>query len=352
LRIEKFIDGVKNKEIFKRFIVGCYQKLSNEPSIYPDKKRLMLNKSNRISDCMSFWIFDKYNKNKILDLKRVNRCKDAFCPNCKKLKVAKTIKKMAVVFKRIPFLYDNVIPVMITLTVPNTDNLPKTLKDMTFAILKFWRWLDLENPNSFKGSMFDIIGMIRFLEITFNEETMMFHPHFHILAFINNCYEPDLWKDAVLGGKNYRTGEDVIYSKADLFIQKLWKYAFENKDIRTFNKASDNWYENLIADIRVIDDIGLLEVCKYVVKDNINNYQVFKILYNSLKNKKTIQGYGCFFNVESEEKEEIEEEKFLEFEETPEEIYFNSIRELANTFRDFKKISRYGSHKYIDDVQD
>jgi hypothetical protein len=102
----------------------------------------------------------------------------------------------------------------------------------------------------------------------------------------------------------------------------------------------------------VIDDIGLLEVCKYVVKDNINNYQVFKILYNSLKNKKTIQGYGCFFNVESEEKEEIEEEKFLEFEETPEEIYFNSIRELANTFRDFKKISRYGSHKYIDDVQD
>ena len=62
-----------------------YMKMHDE---YKDKK--YKNRSERIESCLDLWVFDKYEKNKILDLKKVNRCyNNRFCPNCKAFDAAK-----------------------------------------------------------------------------------------------------------------------------------------------------------------------------------------------------------------------------------------------------------------------
>ncbi|MGL5648771.1 MAG: protein rep, partial [Clostridium sp.] len=76
------------------------------------------NRSDSINDCMNLWLWDKYEKNKLLDLQKVNRCKNnRFCPNCKVLDISKFIYE----FKK---YYTELIPqgykaYMLTLTVPS-----------------------------------------------------------------------------------------------------------------------------------------------------------------------------------------------------------------------------------------
>lgn len=128
-------------------------------------------------------------------------------------------------------------------------------------------------------------------------------------------------------------------------------------NIKKFDYIIDNCGANHIADIRELDfPKGSFEVFKYVFKDSQSeDYDVFKVFYRSLKNRRIRQGYGKLFNnidldnfVDDNVYEGIS--AYLMFDEDSEDLYLNSVFELFHSYKDFKKISRFSSMKYVQDV--
>lgn len=163
----------------------------------------------------------------------------------------------------------------------------------------------------------------------------------------------------ILGRFNFKSGDRVVYSLTDVFIQKLWFMVMNGINIKKFESQSDNWGDNHIADIRELDfPKGIHEVFKYVFKDSqIENYEIFKIFYKSLKSCRIRQGYGKLFDnidldnfINNSFYKDIS--AYLMFNEDPEDLYLNSIYELFNSCKDFKKISRFSSIKYVQDIID
>jgi len=91
---------------------------SNEKENYL-RKNTLINLANNILKCLDFWQWDKYEKSKILDLKKVYRCKDLFCSNCRTVKILKAVYIFKPYFNLI--LDNDYSLYFMTLTVPNCD---------------------------------------------------------------------------------------------------------------------------------------------------------------------------------------------------------------------------------------
>ena len=173
---------------------------------------------------------------------------------------------------------------------------------------------------------------------------------YHCRGPRESCYEGYFIKDK-LGGYQIRSEKYIYYSEADIFIQKLWKIAFDNLKIKSFKDLSDDWQSNYICDIRELEiPGGLYEAFKYCFKDvDIKNNEVFKNIYYGLKNKRIRQGYGELFGLNKLEgnfKKDIYSdndniEDYLEYEENPDKYYTNAILSMVNDCKDYIKISRF-----------
>jgi len=324
-----------------------YQSI-NKMISYTIRKR-----AERMENCLSFWKWDKYRINKVMHLKKVSRCKDMFCPNCRRVAVYKAIINFSPHFDRL--LMRGFNPYLVTLTVPNVkgSNLSEEIYKMNKAFSLFWRWL--YKPFSKNGSyyggykdrLFEAVGAVKVLEVNVQKSDYnMFHPHFHVLMFLKDDFYGFFYKD-IEGGYQYRTGSFIYYSQADIFIQKLWKMAYDRISISSYKDVSNNWQDNYICDIReLVMPKGLYEVFKYSFKDiDIKNYDVFKNLFFGLKRKRLRQGYGELYNVKLDENDFHDNdsiENYLEFEdEEPEEIAISNIEDMTRKYREYKKVSVY-----------
>ena len=350
-------EKAKNNISFFYTLEDEYKKLNEKFFAYTFHKR-----AERIQNCLSYWEWYKYEKNKVLELRKVFRCKDLFCPNCRKMGIVKAIIKFIPYFNVMLALHYN--PYLMTLTVPNIkgENLSQEIKKMNKAIAKFMRWLSKpfkDNGKYYGGyssRLFDVIGAIRVLEVAVQKSDWnYFHVHFHIIAFLNRDNEQDFFKD-IPGGYQNNSQSYIYYSMADISIQKLWKMAYDGIDITEFKNASDDWHDNYICDIRPMKDKrGIYEVFKYCFKDiDIKNVEVFKYLCLGLKGKRIRQGYGRLYKLKLDDKDLIDVEvtpddikNYLEFKDELPVIVANNFKDNTEKYVDYKKISIKNFNKKI-----
>lgn len=330
-----------------------YMKMHDE---YKDKK--YKNRSERIESCLDLWVFDKYEKNKILDLKKVNRCyNNRFCPNCKAFDAAKFLHYIKSQIEEL--LCCGYEPFLFTVTVPNVTgkNLSTTITKMNNSFRKlFARYNSDKKGNCLSFRSFKIHAALKTLEITYNSMHQTYHPHFHIMLFLKD-YDPLKLKPYIQGHYSVKNKTHSYHSDYSFELHKVWTMIY--KSIRLTKKNFDSMPKDpadpiyLITDMRPMDRAGFYEVVKYTVKDNnLNDYEVFKTLVNTLENRKIRQTYGELFDFDEDDLEVGEyQELNLEIEEAPSVLITRDIEELYTMYRDYAKISRFIPQLELENVE-
>lgn len=301
-------------------------------------------KSDRIGQCLDLWVWDKYDKNKLLDLQKVNRCKNnRFCPNCRLMDISKFIHK----FKDILSNYMSIgyVPYMLTLTIPNCDGngLEDTLKRLSDAFLMFQRRY---KPDSNKTRLISIDGGIRVLEITHNQFNDTYHPHYHCMILVKGGIDDNLMLKNIKGRYSKKRKSYNYKSILDNEISLYWTMLYNKISITKNNIKGISDQDLYECDLRPMDKGGFYEVFKYTFKDtDIHNFRTFATLEIALNYKRLRQGFGCLYNVQCENVEVGEyQELILEYEESPEILLTTEISELYNVYKSYKKVSRFNNN--------
>lgn len=154
----------------------------------------------------------------------------------------------------------------LTLTVKNVEGeaLNSTISQLTKSFDRLFRRAKVKK---------NLLGYLRSVEVTHNENDNTYHPHIHVLMMVRPSY---------------------FQSKKDYITQKEW---------------SDMWSQSLkvsykpMVDVRAVKEKGkglrgaVLETAKYPTKPiklDIENKQVVDDLYNGLYRKRQL-GYGGLF---------------------------------------------------------
>lgn len=193
-------------------------------------------------------------------------CKNKFCPMCNWRRSMKysyqTSRIVDEAIKQEPkahFLF-------LTLTLKNVagDDLNKTLTLLTQSFDRLFRRAKVKK---------NLIGYLRSVEVTHNEDDNSYHPHIHVLMMVRSSF---------------------FQSKKDYITQKEW---------------GDMWSRSLkadyvpVVDIRAVKEKGkgmrgaILETAKYPTKPiklDVENKQVVDDLYNGLYRKRQL-GFGGLF---------------------------------------------------------
>lgn len=311
----------------------------------------------RLSACCSYWEWDAYHKNKLLDLRKVNRCRSRFCPNCRAINTARIVHEILPAIQNLRLAGHGLYH--ITLTVPNVPpaELGATCEHMAKAFRVFWDWMSAppdDKKKGYKGRPFQITGAIRSLEITFNEKTRLFHPHFHVLVLLPGRLAAAYMAREYQTAWDLRRQEWTLHSKAELDTGQIWAAAFTGS-------GPDNGavtYECAVKEVR--DHKGLIEVLKYPAKDSdFEKMDVteFIFLYRAIKARRIRQAYGNLYNVELEDiKNEGPQEtdllkSFLQVPENPE-LLSTAFDLLLSEYHDYRKISRYRAHEGLNSADD
>lgn len=190
-------------------------------------------------------------------------CKNKLCPICNWRRSMKysyqTSRIVDEAIKQSPkgrFLF-------LTLTVKNVEGeaLNSTISQLTKSFDRLFKRAKVQR---------NLLGYLRSVEVTHNEDDNSYHPHIHVLMMVRPSY---------------------FQSKKDYITQKEW---------------SDMWSQSLkvdytpMIDIRTVKETGkglrgaVLETAKYPTKPiklDIENKQVVDDLYNGLYRKRQL-GYG------------------------------------------------------------
>lgn len=357
--LKEMQDKLKYNKIFGNWYYGLSEEL--KPTAL-NKSRQIYNRGERIQSCLDYWLWDVYHKNKLMDLKKVNRCmNNKFCPNCRKWELAKFIHSYGKTFKDL--LIKNYNPYLLTLTVPNVkgDELRETIDNMNKAFNRFFRLFNQpigQGKHGFKDRIMDFDGALKVLEITYNEEKRTFHPHFHCMIFSTDYPRFEFEKN-IQGVWSDKRQAYSMNSLMDIQIMKLW-YMCYNKirlSSKNYNELSDNWYDLYLCDIKEMDEKGIYEVLKYTFKDtDVSSYYVFKTLVNSLENKRIRQGYGILQGLKCEDIKEGEKQDLSEYlkedeKESPDNLLTKGLTTLITEYTKYKKISRFNAYKELQNLE-
>lgn len=206
------------------------------------------------------------NQDGSLKLYQAYFCKNKLCPMCnwrRSMKYAyRTSRIVDEAIKQSPkgrFLF-------LTLTVKNVEGeaLNSTISQLTKSFDRLFKRAKVQR---------NLLGYLRSVEVTHNENDKTYHPHIHVLMMVRPSY---------------------FQSKKDYITQKEW---------------GDMWSQSLkvsytpMVDIRTVKETGkglrgaVLETAKYPTKPiklDVENKQVVDDLYNGLYRKRQL-GYGGIF---------------------------------------------------------
>lgn len=193
-------------------------------------------------------------------------CKNKLCQMCNWRRSMKYSYQTACIvneaMKQVPkgrFLF-------LTLTVKNVEGkeLSATLSALTQAFNRLFKYKKVQQ---------NLLGYLRSIEVTCNEDRKDYHPHIHVLLFVKSTY----FKNA----DNYLTQEEWA---------ELWAKSLKVDYVP-------------MVDVRAVKDQGkglhgaILETAKYPMKPfelSVENAQVVDDLYNGLYRKRQL-GYGGLF---------------------------------------------------------
>lgn len=313
-------------------------------------------RATRISNCMDYFLWHKYEKNKILDLQKVNRCmNNRFCPNCKKFDLAKFIHLFTPKF--VEMQVRGYTPYFLTLTIPNCSfcELSNTINYLYKSFKKFWNGFYSVDRKGFSFRKVRFVAALKVLEVTTNLKNREFHPHLHCIFFSKEPIPSELLEKKFKGLWSVKRQSYDYYSYLELHLKKIWTMICKNirmskKNYREINFTYDELYQ---VDFRELDKKGLYEVLKYTFKDtDVCNEEIFDYFVDAFENRRIRQGYGLLYDLKTENVDEgIYQELELEFEEDPTRLYTNEIKDLYTKYSEYKKISRF-CPKEFDDIEE
>lgn len=215
-------------------------------------------------------LFFKIDKDKNKNLDQVNFCKDRLCPMCAWRKSLKIFGQISQITDKM-LAENNVEFVFLTLTIRNVAGaeLSNAVNQLNNGFLKL-----VSKSKKFPAAekmKKNLLGALKVMEVTYNEEADTYHPHIHAILAVNPTYFH----------KDYMT-------KAEL--------------IAAWRKALKVDYDPSI-DIRRIDrrPNAIAETAKYPVKmnnilelDQDRAVEVVYVLKRVLTGRRMIAFYGLF----------------------------------------------------------
>lgn len=265
-------------------------------------KEIFQNKSRAIDVCCKWWDIDFYQLLKVKDIKRVNLCKDKFCLNCQSMIAQKRQQKYAPVLDELRKDFE-VFHMVVTVPNCEAEELLPLLNRMYTKFRYLMRYFNGQRKvKKINFMQYGYGGAVRGLEVTQNEKTKQFHPHFHTIILLRKGLKLD-YKH--INKYSYDNGKlSCKFSDLEILLQKIW-YLLMN-DERVTAKSIEEL--KLGYDIHMSDSEGHYHecfkyACKGAFKDDdgggfLYNEQTFRTLYGALNNRRMIQGYGRLYNFE------------------------------------------------------
>ena len=192
---------------------------------------------------------------------RGSLCRTRWCQTCNRIKSAEMINGYQKPLEKLGNLY------FVTLTAPTVKD-----RQLRSEVKKRIKSFQKIKDNLRKNYGIKLNG-IRKLEITYNQKSGLFHPHFHFIQ--KGHYEAEL-------------------------LQKLWM-----KQFRSANK-----YAQDIRPIDVSEARNLIEIFKYVSKDIVKDTTTAKAqdtIYRSIDGIRAFQTYGKLRKLVPPKEEKTEE---------------------------------------------
>lgn len=139
-----------------------------------------LKRSERMLECGSLLRF-AVARNGDKRLISAQFCRDRMCPACQKRRSLAMFHQVKDVCISLQSEYKSTAYLLLTLTVPNVPG--EKLKEEITSMNKAWS--SLSKKVEFKKSIW---GWFKALEVTYNEKSNTYHPHFHVLLAVPNKY--------------------------------------------------------------------------------------------------------------------------------------------------------------------
>lgn len=271
------------------------------------------NKSRSVDNCAKWWDTEHYTAQNVKDIKRVNLCRDKFCFNCQSMLAAKRFGKFAPILDSFK---DRFKIVHVILTVPNCE--PEELKPLLDRMYRKFPFL----MRYFKGQAkvhgvnflkFGYGGAVRGLEVTYNKDTAQYHPHFHCMVLLHPKIDLRGKHTNAYSFDHNDPNKKHKFSDFEILLQKVW-YLLMN-DCKVTAESIERL--KIGYDVQASDPHGNYhEVFKYACKGAFKEsegaaiYQerVFWTLYEVLKSRRMIQGYGALHNFTDLDGEILEED--------------------------------------------
>lgn len=227
-------------------ITHAPEKVKPDFSIWQEKKRANVQMARRMAQagykkrafmmehCGDRMMFGKCENCGAVEIQHANLCRDRLCPICQWRLSRRLFAEMCSTLLYIND-YDFVTAGFLTLTVKNCapEDISKTLTGMSQA----WNRMLAD-----RGLKQMVVGWARSVEITYNERTRTFHPHYHVIVLFDDIYEPgycqrffnDLWARACKFDykpiTDFRVINEIVNDNVDLSgaIAETFKYAVKN----------------------------------------------------------------------------------------------------------------------------
>ena len=276
-RITKYSELKKRSLETRDFLTD----LSNEiPSNLPDGGRNIHSEreeakrvSSELSGCANYLVFHNYWTIEEIRLSKVITCKKhLLCPFCAARRATKQVQKNGDRIREVLENNKNLIPVMITLTVKNGDDLTERFEH----IKKSFQKLQQKRKDAIRGKteteFTKVTGSMFSYEVT--NKGNGWHPHIHMVALLDNYID-----------QKKLANEWEAITKDSRII-----------DIRKITSKSDEAGQPLdITD-------ALLEVFKYALKFSDLDLELTWEAYRTLKGKRLLGSFGNLYgsNLEPE----------------------------------------------------
>ena len=238
------------------------------------------------------------NNNGVPELSQIFFCKQKYCPTCSR---RKSLKAYAVGMKLFEELQKTYAFLHVVLTVRNCGS--EHIRDTIRLLFK-------ESSAMFRSKMCKgFKGVLRCLEISYNDERGDFHPHLHCLVAVR---------------KSYFTSRDYV--------------AIENLRSEWADRMKQTTASVYMSRIREPEK-AIAEICKYCVKplqlDGIPTH-IYDILYMQTKHVRHMQSYGVIREALAKLKLDFEDTSDVEVEYSLDEFdigdFFEPGRRVAFSF--------------------
>lgn len=287
-------------------------------------------KATAVKYCFRYWDTDYYRIQAVKDIKRVNLCRDLFCPNCQHNLSQERERKYTPV---LDLLRKDYGIYHVVFTVPNCSAV--TLKSTVNKMYSKFVYVNqyLQGKRKVKGVdliKYGYVGSVRALEVSLNnanDQSELYHPHFHCIFLLKKGLNLEKTKLNRFSFDNTeRRTAPARFSDFEIFLQKFW-YCLIN-DIPATKKNVDG-AEGYSVKVEKCPAKKYHQVFKYAVGglfkkgnfDFLTNAENLYALDRALHKRKMIQGYGVFRKIAFDD---------TEAEERQEELYRSIIADLTS----------------------